>query len=255
MDNRSALFARTEKLAAAVAEAMATVSSFIETGEDDIEAAGRCRFEAGVLKDSEKQLSLLLADCLTAVREEWNTIVQNDMLKDEVNVLTDSVRSFHSAAYAFDEAVCMHGIEADAVLGDSWLARRYLAMAADWEKEAAAVIDFTDFRRKHETELDGPFYGLARRLHKFFVGVQDDELKALVLNGVSLATRPRWLQDRRQAVVMGRTLGISCRDMNRSFLFLNRQGEPSPLNYSSDGPTLDYSCYEIYSIIRHLNKV
>lgn len=255
MDNISTLFAKIREVTAAVADAMATVTSLIGTADTDIERVGECRYEAGVLKGKELELRKLLSDSLDAVRQEWNQIVQNDMLLDEVTAYVETVQQFHGTAWEFDEFVCQHGIDTDEILGDSWLARRYLSMTAEWEKNAEAVIDFIGSRRKRIIQMDDPFTGLARRLHKFFVGVHDDELKALVTDGVSLASRPKWLQDRRQAVVFGKTLGISCRDMNRSFLFLGLNGTPRPLNYSSDGPTLDYNCYEIYTLISHIANV
>lgn len=255
MENISTLFAKTEEVTGAVAQAMAAVASFLESADADVERVGECRFECGVLKGKEIELKRLLADSLAAIRYEWNRIVQNDMLLDEVCAYVENIQKFHAAAGAFDDSVCLHGIDADEILGDSWLARRYLSIAADWEKSAGAVIDFAGSRRRRISRSDDPFSGMARRLHKFFVGVHDDELKALVLDGVSLAARPKWLQDRRQAVVFGKTLGISCRDMNRSFMFVTRDGTPRALNYSSDGPTLDYSCYEIYPLISGIGKV
>ena len=71
---------------------------------------------------------------------------------------------------------------------------------------------------------------------------------------VSLKLRHLCTADNRQAIVMGKMLGKSCREMNASFRFETLEGKPTLLSYSGHGPVLDFSQYDIHDIIREMQE-
>ena len=78
---------------AAVADAMATVSLFLEGQADSFTTVCGCKFEVDVIKDNFTPLSKLLDEALDCIREDWNTIIPNDMLLDEVRKAIDACSS------------------------------------------------------------------------------------------------------------------------------------------------------------------
>ena len=45
--------------------------------------------------------------------------------------------------------------------------------------------------------------------------------------------------------MQGRYFGLSCKQMNDAFLFLDKDMNPSKLNYSQDAPRMDDRLYDI----------
>jgi len=252
MMDRSGILMGIRKTAAAVASAMTAVAQHVERNVRETSDVGRCRFEAGVIRDGYKPLKELLKDGLSVVREDWNDIIGNDMLIDEVKSMLDACSVFHGKAAEFDEYAIAHSSTIDRLLGDAWLPRAYLVMIGEWEDEAEPIIAFIGKSERKAARLDDPFRGIAAKLHQYFTGVTDDDIKEFVTNGVSLPGHPRWMQDKRQAIALGKMLGKSCKEMNDSFMFTKNNGEPVKLNYTSHGPILEVSQYEIYPFIRTL---
>ena len=252
MENGIEVLERVERLAAAIGESMAAVSVFLCHEERREELLGSCRFEAGVIMGRENELKTSLKGAAQWTLMNWNGIIQNDMLLERIGSYIRQLQDFDSKVHDFDDAVCRFEDAAADVFDDTWIARRYLVIMCDWKKENEAVIGFTDGHTGVQRHLDDAFAVCARRLRKIFAGVSPEDLKRFVTNGVPLATRPKWLADRVSATVFGQTLGISCRDMNQSFLFVNKEGMPSRLNYSQDKPTLDFSCYPIHRLALEL---
>ena len=252
MVRRSKLLTKLRNKIAAVADAMATVSLFLEGQADSFTTVCGCKFEVDVIKDNFTPLSKLLDEALDCIREDWNTIIPNDMLLDEVRKAIDACSSLQKSVIIFDDTAVAHSDDFEDLFGDDWLSRAYLDLISDWMDETEAIRGYI---RKHcwvDTLLDDPFRGIAVKMKKFFTGVTDKDIERFVMNGVSLKGQPKWMADRRQAVILGNMLGKSCKEMNDSFLFTKLNGEPIKLNYTSDRPTLDLGAYEIHSIISEL---
>lgn len=84
------------------------------------------------------------------------------------------------------------------------------------------------------------------------MGVSDEGLRKLVMEHIPLPRRTKWLGDRREATVFGRTLELKCSLRNKSFFFPGKNGMPRDLNYSSDGTDLNFSSYDIAPILESL---
>ena len=252
MLRRSELIKKVRNITAAVADAMAAVSRFVQCGTDERDMLGGCRFEADVIKDNYTPLREALTEILECIRVDWNEIISNDMLVDEVKTMLEACSSFHQTVSEFDETAIAHSREIECLLGDAWMPREYLVMILEWEDDAEAIRMYITKNYSFGLRLDDPFAGVAFRLRKFFTGVSDKEIEDFVMNGVSLKGKPRWMQNKRQAVVMGMMLDKTCLEMNQSFLFTKQDGTPIKLKYSSNMPDLDKTQYEIYPILKTL---
>lgn len=255
MTRRSELMKTIRNMTAAVADAMAAVSLFVGRGADENEPLGGCRFERDIIRDSYRPLKQNYFELLDNIREDWNTIVQNDLLLDELKVFLEACNRFHTVASEFEETAEAHDGEIEDLFGEDWRPIEYLILICSWEREANAIYKYCRRNCGLGIRLDDPFRGIALRLRRFFTGISDDDIREFVMNGVSLAGRPKWIGDKNQAVVMGMMLGKSCKEMNDSFVFTRTNGTPIPLNYSQHGPRLELDQYEIFGIIRPIQDV
>ena len=255
MVRRSELIKEIRDITAAVADAMAAVSLFVGYEADERDALGGCKFEADVIRDSYPLLRKRLYEVLDCIKEDWNTVIQNDLLCGEVKGLIEVCHTFHRKAFEFDEAMVVNPRLVEGLLGDAWMPRAYLVLMCEWEVEGTAIREYIQNNYGVGVRLDDPFRGIALRLRNFFTGVTDKDIEEFVMNGVSLAGKPRWMSNKRQAVVMGKLLGKSCKEMNDSFLFCKKDGTPMPLNYTQNGSKLDMDQYDIYGIIKPLIDV
>ena len=243
---------KIRNMTAAVADAMAAVALFVGRGADDEGPLGQCRFERSVIVDSYRPLKAMLYEVLDLIREDWNTITQNELMLDELKMMLDACNRYHTMARKFHEAAVAHDCEMEDMFGMDFRPIEYLILICDWENEARAIYAYMERNSLLGVRLDDPFRGVAWRLRQFFNGVKDDEIREFVMNGVSLAGRPRWKGEKRQAVVMGQMLGKTCKEMNDSFQFLKKNGDPVKLAYKIHGPDMPMDQYEIYGIIKPL---
>ena len=243
---------KIRNMTAAVADAMAAVALFVGRGADDEGPLGQCSFERSVIVDSYRPLKTMLYEVLDLIREDWNTITQNELMLDELKMMLESCNRYHAMARKFHEAAVAHDCEMEDLFGEDFRAIEYLILICDWENEARAIYAYMEKNCRLDVRLEDPFRDVAWRLRHFFNGVTDDDIREFVMNGVSLAARPRWIGDKNQAVVMGRMLGKTCKEMNDSFVFMKEDRTPIQLHYTQHGPRLDLNQYEIYGIIKPL---
>lgn len=242
-------------MTAAVADAMAAVSLFVGRGADENVTLGGCRFERDIIRDSYGPLKEQFCELLDLIRVDWNTIILNDMMMDELKVFLESCNRFHTVSSEFEEMAEAHDLEIEDLFGEDWRPIEYLILICNWEKEADAIYAYFRKNCGLGIRLDDPFRGIAMRLRRFFTGVTDDDIREFVMNGVSMASRPKWIGDKNQAVVMGMMLGKSCKEMNDSFRFTLLDGSPVKLHYKRHGPRLELNQYEIYGIIKPLQNL
>ncbi|MBO6078378.1 MAG: hypothetical protein J6P66_06470 [Bacteroidaceae bacterium] len=252
MNSISGAVTEIDVLTSAVGDAMAEVTAAI--GRDGLESedTGELRHLVEFIIGKTGELKELLAGTLDGILAGWNEIAGNEMLRGKVREYLELGMEFTEKADAFDVAVADCRYDLSAIVGESWFGRELLTVMCDWQKSVEPLMEAMECGERFEPRLADPFETAVRKLRPFFNGVGAEGLRALVTDGVSLAARPVWKADRRQAVVMGDMLGLSCRVMNQSFVFTGRSGQERPLKYSSDRPDLDYSCYEIYPILKEL---
>lgn len=255
MNGKDDLVLDTKRLIGAIVDTMAAVSRFLEDSEDNERENPVCKVKCDYLRANEEQLKKLLMDSLWAVKHQWNEIAGNPMLLEDLKAYIGCCRDFLKQTWEFDDLVQRHWFEADALFGRNDIGRRYLQDMLVWEDEAKAIIGFIESKPRVGVRLDDVFEKAALKLRPYFEDVTGAALQNFVMNGVSLAGRPRWIGDKNQAVVMGMMLGKSCKEMNDSFLFTRTNGTPIPLNYSQHGPRLELDQYEIFGIIRPIQDV
>ena len=254
MENIVNDLAELEDLATVIAGSMAVATQVVGCSFDDSAAVGRLRDEVHLIIGHERRFKQLMTDLLSRFILEWNDIIQNDMRIGQIKKYLSVCCHFRKKVNEFDECITGCGNDMDYLVGDNWFARRYYVMMDDWRNSASTMIEYAEKDFMVEPHLADPFDVAVRRLRRFFKGVSADSLREFVMNGVSLKDKPKWLSDKRQAVIMGTMLGISCRDMNNSFLFTGKDGQPMRLNYTSNQPHLDISSYEIYPVIKALKE-
>lgn len=252
MNGKDDLVLDTKRLIGAIGDTMAAVSRFLEDSEDNERENPVCKVKCDYLRANEEQLKKLLRDSLWAVKHQWNEIAGNPMLLEDLKAYIGSCRDFLKQTWEFDDLVQRHWFEADALFGRNDIGRRYLQDMLVWEDEAKAIIGFIESKPRVGVRLDDVFEKAALKLRPYFEDVTGAALQNFVMNGVSLAGRPRWKLDKRQAIVMGKMLGKSCKEMNDSFRFTNQDDKFIKLNYTSHGPVLEYDQYAIYPILKEM---
>ncbi len=252
MNGKDDLVLDTKRLIGAIGDTMAAVSRFLEDSEDNERENPVCKVKCDYLRANEEQLKKLLRDSLWAVKHQWNEIAGNPMLLEDLKAYIGCCRDFLKQTWEFDDLVQRHWFEADALFGRNDIGRRYLQDMLVWEDEAKAIIGFIESKPRVGVRLDDVFDKAALKLRPYFEDVTGAALQNFVMNGVSLAGRPRWKLDKRQAIVMGKMLGKSCKEMNDSFRFINQDDKYIKLNYTSHGPVLEYDQYAIYPILKEM---
>ena len=252
MSDKDDLVLDTKRLIGAIGETMAAVSRFLEDSDDEERLNPVCKAKCDLLRNSEEKLKKLLMESLWAVKHQWNEIAGNQMLLEDLKAYIVCCRDFTKQAWEFDDLVQRHWYEADSLFGRNDIGRRYLQDMLIWEDEAKAIIDYIDKKPRVGVRLDDVFEKSVLKLRPYFENVTGAALQNFVMNGVSLAGRPEWKLDKRQAIVLGKMLGKSCKEMNDSFRFTNLDGKFIKLNYTSHGPVLEYDQYEIYPILKEM---
>ncbi len=252
MSDKDDLVLDTKRLIGAIGETMAAVSRFLEDSDDEERLNPVCKAKFDLLRNSEEKLKKLLMESLWAVKHQWNEIAGNQMLLEDLKAYIGCCRDFTKQAWEFDDLVQRHWYEADSLFGRNDIGRRYLQDMLVWEDEAKAIIGFIESKPRVGVRLEDVFEKAVLRLRPYFENVTGAALQNFVMNGVSLAGRPEWKLDKRQAIVLGKMLSKSCKEMNDSFRFTNLDGKFIKLNYTSHGPVLEYDQYEIYPILKEM---
>ena len=244
----------TKRLVGVIAEAMVATGRFLGEPDENERLNPVCKSKCDFLYNNEGKLKKLLHDSLWAVKHHWNEISENEMLLADLKEYVSSCREYMKIVWGFDDLVHKRWWAAEQMFGTSEIGRHYLIDILKWEDEAKRILEYVDNLKSGVDRLVNVFETAADRLRSFFEHVTATALQEFVMNGVSLKGRPRWKQDKSQAVVMGKMLGKSCKEMNESFRFQTHGGKPTRLNYTSHRPVLEYNQYEIYPIIREMLK-
>ncbi len=254
MDDNNDVVIETKRLVEAIIDEMAASGRFLDSKDEPDMADLGCKQNCRMLYESEERLRKLLMDSLWMIKRRWNEITGNAILMEDLKSYLTYCRRFREKAWEFDALVHRHSRRADTLFGTTAIGRRYLSDIVNWETEAKAILDYTDGLQTFDERLVDVFKIAVKRLKPFFDHVTARELGRFVMNGVSLKGRPLWTADKRQAIVMGKMLGKSCREMNASFRFETLEGKPTLLSYSGHGPVLDFSQYDIHDIIREMQE-
>lgn len=235
-----------------VAEAMSSIMAFLEAGDDDCQSAFQDKFQVDIIEDSFEDLRNHFRGSVEFVKMYWNNILENELYQRDIRECVNSCKRFRGVVEAFDESFSQNRELALTVFSNEWIARQYLQMVLKMRDNCQHITDFVDYNFKERVFDSDPFRGAARRFKAYFTGVSDDNLRSLVEDKIPLPRRAKWLGDRREATIFGKTLGLKCSLMNKSFIFSTRNGCCRDLNYSSDGTNLNFSAYDIAPILDSL---
>ena len=111
---------KIRNMTAAVADAMAAVSLFVKREADDEEMLGGCRFERDIIRDNYPTLKGMFYEVLDLIREDWNTIIGNDLLLNELKLMLEACNRFHTVAGEFEEMAEAHDGEIEDLFGEDW---------------------------------------------------------------------------------------------------------------------------------------
>lgn len=240
---------KTNIVTGAIANAMTSVIGYLDGDVGNPGLQFGCKHEADLISMLRSDAFSYLGESLNYIRLNWNSIIQSDILKNDIVLFLRRCRDFRNTISVFDDCICRNLDDADNILDDCWIGRSYLVDFEDWRSRAMFAIEFA---RKNfidnKCEL-GAFNGIVRNFRKYFIGVSDEEFRDFILYGKPLSSRPKWLGGRVEATLMGQELGLSCSDMNRSFLFVDSSGKPRKLKYSSDTVSMDRRYYEIHTAL------
>lgn len=235
-----------------VAGAMSSIVAFLEAGDSRIIPEFQGKFQVDVIEESYGELRDHLRQSYGFVMNSWNSILENELLQQELRECVLACKSFRSTVESFDECFRRNLDLALSVFSNEWIARQYLEMVLKMRDSCSYVSAFVESKFKDPALGDDPYKGAARRFKAYFVGVSDDSLRSLIQYKIPFSHRAKWLGDRREATIFGQTLGLKCSLMNKSFLFCGRDGMPRDLNYSSDGTNLNFNSYDIAPILESL---
>ena len=235
-----------------VAEAMSSIMTYLEDNANGGSPAFRLKFQADIIVDSYQRIKEHLPAAYSYVVGQWNSIIVNELYQHELKECIKTCKDFRSKVEAFDDCFSQNLELATTVFANEWIARQYLEAVLKLRDKCQYIENFVNANFKEREFASDPFVGSARRFKAYFSGVSDASLRSLVEDKIPLPRRAKWLGDRREATIFGKTLGLKCSLMNKSFIFLNREGMHRDLNYSSDGTDLNWCSYDITPILGSL---
>lgn len=239
---------RTRMRTETIAEAMVSVMAFMEPERMGWRDEDGCKAEVDTIEAMHGDLKAEMAQALRFIQHHWNEIIVNEMRLQEVETFLAECKRFQDIVRRFDECFCKNEKLSMELFTDWWISRAYLMAIAAWTRQAEYLETVVSERFRPWEPKKKEFRNVARRFGAYFVGVKDRDLEELMRSGRALPQRPRWIGSRCEAVVFGRYFGLSCKQMNDAFLFLDKDMNPSKLNYSQDAPRMDDRLYDIYKL-------
>lgn len=251
MDFGKTILEKTNDLTEGLVSAMTSVIDFLEcTYSDDLSLG--CKYETDFIERYFPDTFRNLGECLNYIRFNWSDIIHSEMLEYDLLVFIQHCRVFHYTVSDFDDCICRNYDSAIGILQDCWIGRSYLVEMESWKNRASFAINYARKNFLCDGPLLGEFEGMAKRFRNYFVNVTDEQLMGFVMSNQPIPSRPKWIGGRVEATLMGLELGISCADMNRSFLFLDAAGRPRKLKYSSNPVSMSRQYYGIHSALDSL---
>ena len=177
--------------------------------------------------------------------ESWNIIESNEMKRQIVIEFIHECLQLSSVSERFDHFLC----DNPDIFSNAWLGREYYILICRTMNLLQPVIKHYQGQNVIPNNNRKVFSGLARSLRPYFNGPSDTDLERLIVNHQAFARRYVWRGQRNEATIFGKLLGLECREMNASFIFLRKNGNEAPLNYSQDAPAFLESEYPIYGIL------
>ena len=254
MEIRRSILSETFEEIRTVEAAVDSLTDFLDGSPSGASALDNGKFAVDLLEHNYSKGAEMLDMSLDYIESQWKEIIQSEAMEYEVYRFCSSCRALYEKIDRLDDSVCRNDALGAAVLDDCWLARRYLVSMMHWISRAAFVLEYADENFRDRRGELGAFYGAAKACRPFFAGVSDEDLRDLVMDGKPLAGRPVWRGTRCEGTLMGQELGLSCADMNHSFLFLNEKKMPRPLKYSSDTVNNDRMFYKIAGALDFLKR-
>lgn len=245
MESRRSILNDTFEELRTVEAAIDSLTDFLNGSPSGASALDNCKFAVDLLQSRSSKCMRMLDQSLSFIEDYWKDIIQSEPLENEVYRFCNYCTDLYGKVWSLDDSICWHDELVVEVLEDCWLVRRLLVAMTHWINRAKFVIDFANENFCDRRSELGAFLGMARRFRSFFVGVSDEELRDLVIQGKPLSSRPIWRGERCEGTLMGKELGLSCADMNHSFVFLSDKKMPRPLKYSSDQVSNDRKFYKI----------
>lgn len=219
-------------------------------GDDDLELVPQldCRGDVLAFNDGCRVLARVLMLAAVGMERCWNGIVVNEMCIERARRFVGAVRGFHEKAYLFDSFFSAHGDLLLEWFDDAWAGRTLYVGLTRYVRVHSFLFDRIE-RDGKGGAVTHAADGAAARFKRYFVGVREADVIALFRDGSPLPGRPRWIGKRCEAVVFGRMLGLNCCQMNRCFVFFDRNGSPRVLSYQNDEPKMDGRFYDIYALV------
>ena len=233
---------------------MVSVMAYLEPGEGGAREPMGCKAEVDTIEMGLDALREGLTRSMRLLRRSWNDIIQNDMRMDETRTFLQTCSEFRELSDEFDNCICRNDEAASEILNDWWIGRSYFVTMHKWREDNGYMADYVQEKFVPLILHRDPFRGIGRKFKKYFAGVREKDFEAFVRYGTALPSRPVWLGERCEAVIMGQIFERSCSEMNKAFLILGRDRMPRNLSYQNDAPRMDENYYEINHLCLELKS-
>ena len=141
MNGINAAITEIDVLTSAVADAMAEVCLFVGREEIDYEKSDYARRLVSFIVGRTAAVREKLTEMLDVITNGWNDVIQNDLLKAQVNEYLKLGERFAEKADRLDVAVCDTPHDVFALVGESWFARQLLQILEKYNYSVPRLTD------------------------------------------------------------------------------------------------------------------
>lgn len=183
------------------------------------------------------------------IADNWNEIKGNDLKTNEVNLFIKGWKSLYKAAYKYTSVCEEHGDRLYKTTGEHHYSEELLLLIRSSESIINPIVRYIEDNIPDQYSKSSLLKGICEEMSQYFTGIDDHILARAIIEHKKPENKGTWTGPRNSATIFGNFYTLTCKEMNELFSFHDKQGNPSPLNYSQDSVKKLTESYPIYSII------
>lgn len=183
------------------------------------------------------------------IADNWNEIKANDLRINEVRLFIKGWKSLYQKVYTYTSICEEHGDRLYKATGEKHYADEFLLLLRSSEAIINPIVRYIEENTTDKYSRISILKGICEEMSQYFTGLDDSTLAKAIIEHKKPDSKGIWTGPRNSATIFGTFYTLTCKEMNDLFTFHDKQGNPSPLNYSQDSVKKLTESYPIYSII------
>ena len=185
------------------------------------------------------------------IADNWNTITNNDALLFETYIYVNSYKRFRSLILHYCSLYDANENRMASLFPMDSFHIEYLFLINKMNLLYSVIFNY--FQSSYTPpQLAGQEYsGLCTKLYEYIQDMDDVSLTNMLVYHQSPKQKGKWIGPRNMATLFGKYFCITCKQMNETFHFFDKQGNISQLNYAQDKFTNQMESYQIFNILRN----